>query len=373
MNLYILLYIVGTFAISMVCGFVSIPVIIRFCKRNGLYDRPDSRKVHNSSVPRLGGVCFIPSMALAAIIMVMVFNKTMDGAKIMMGVWSVVFFISLMLIYAVGLIDDLVSLSPKVKFAVQIVAAALLPMAGLYINNMYGFLGVQELPFCIGAPLTVFLMVFINNAMNLIDGIDGLSGGLSIIALAGFLVCFAREGVWTYCILIAGMMGVLVAFLYFNIIGGKDGKLKIFMGDSGSLTLGFILGFLLVKFSMDNPTSMPFRRESLMLSFTLLAIPLLDVCRVVCVRTLHRKPIFGADKNHIHHKLMRAGLTQRQALLAILGLAVVYIVINVSLFDALYFSYIVVVDVAVWFVFHAVVNRKIRKRGNPVFFIDHSK
>ncbi len=372
MNQYIL-YIVGTFIISMVCGFIAIPVIIRFCKKKELYDRPDARKVHKRSVPRLGGICFIPSMIISCIAMIVVFNKTAVNSQITVNLASIYFFVSLMLIYCLGMVDDIVSLGPKTKFLVQVVAAALLPASGLYINNMYGFLGIYELPFEIGAVLTVFIIVFIDNAMNLIDGIDGLSGGLSFIALSGFLTCFAHEGKWTYCILIAGLMGVLIAFLYFNVFGDRHNEQKIFMGDSGSLTLGFILGFLLVKFSMDNPNVMPFRNDSLMLSYTLLAIPILDVVRVIFVRIYHRKPIFGADKNHIHHKLMRAGMSQHQALVTILALSLFYIAFNHITYNFLYFSSIAVLDILIWIVFHTIVNIVIKRRGQEVFNNDSMK
>ena len=211
-----LLYILGSFAVSMVCGFLAIPMIVRFCKKKNLYDQPGTRKIHKCGVPRLGGTCFLPSMLLAFLIAMLTLNGAVQGNEITISLWSVCFFVSLLLVYAV----------PASKFVVQVVAASLLPASGLYINNMYGFLGIYELPYYVGAPLTVFAIVFIDNAMNLIDGIDGLSGGLSLIALGGFLYCFAREGVWTYCILIAGLMGVLVAFLYFNITGGKNNKMK---------------------------------------------------------------------------------------------------------------------------------------------------
>ncbi len=363
-----ILYIIGTFFISMGCGFVAIPLIVKFCKKKELYDHPDQRKVHKCSVPRLGGICFIPSMLISSVIMVSVFNQNVVNNEITISLWSVYFFVSLMLVYGVGLIDDIVSLRPLTKLVVQVIAASLLPAASLYINNMYGFLGIHEIPYWVGAPLTVLVIVFIDNAMNLIDGIDGLSAGLSLIALAGFLFCFAREGVVTYSILIAGLMGVLVSFLYFNLFGDRHKRgLKIFMGDSGSLTLGFILGFLFVKFSMFNPSVMPFRKDSLMLSCTLLAIPILDVCRIVIVRMLHRKPLFGADKNHIHHKLMRAGLSQHQALATVLLLALLFIAANYIVFGLMYFSMIVVMDIAIWLVFHAVVDVFIRRRGQAVF------
>ena len=134
-----------------------------------------------------------------------------------------------------GIVDDILGLSPLIKFIVQIIAACALPLSGLYINNMYGFFGIHEIPYYIGFPLTVLTIVFIDNAINLIDGIDGLAASLSIIALSGFLYMFIVQNVWSYSILIAGLIGVLVAFMYFNLFGSAENNRKIFMGDSGSL------------------------------------------------------------------------------------------------------------------------------------------
>ncbi|MBR7014335.1 MAG: undecaprenyl/decaprenyl-phosphate alpha-N-acetylglucosaminyl 1-phosphate transferase, partial [Prevotella sp.] len=240
----------------------------------------------------------------------------------------------------------------------------LMPISKLYINNFYGLFGIYEIPFWIGAPLTVFIIVFITNAINLIDGIDGLAASLSLIALGGFLLCFMREGVWTYGILIAGLMGVLIPYLYFNIWGEESKNRKIFMGDSGSLTLGFILGFLFVKFTMDNPYVMPFRKDSLLLSYTLLIVPCFDVVRVVFKRLRERKPIFQADKNHIHHKLLRAGCNQRQALITILLLALSFVLLNNILDYFLPTTFIVLIDVIVYIAFHLVINSFIRD-GKP--------
>ena len=145
--------------------------------------------------------------------------------QLTVGTWSVMFLISLSLIYIIGIVDDIVGVRPRTKFSVQIIAAALLPISGLYINNLYGMFSIYDVPFWIGAPLTVFVLVFIDNAMNLIDGIDGLAGGLALLSLAGFLLCFMHEGIYTYAILIAGLMGVLTAYLYFNIWGnGRLGQ-----------------------------------------------------------------------------------------------------------------------------------------------------
>lgn len=361
--LYYISFAVAAFVVSVICGFVVIPQILNFCMKRKLYDIPTERKVHHNAVPRLGGMAFLPSMLLAFIVSVFVLGSiTGHESNITIGLWSCMFLVSLFIIYAVGIVDDVIGLGPKTKFVAQIVAASLLPISNLYINDLYGFLGITSIPFWVGAPLTVFVIVFIDNAMNLIDGIDGLSAGLSLMALTGFLVCFAREGVWSYCVLIAGLMGVLVSFLYFNIWGKAERNRKIFMGDSGSLTLGFILGFLVVKFAMNNIYVMPYRSDCLLMSYTLLIVPCFDVVRVIITRLRDGQPLFKADKRHIHHKLLRCGLTQHQALFCILAIALFYDVVNLLLYPAVTITVIVAVDVVAYVVFHLFLDRVIRAR-----------
>ena len=139
------------------------------------------------------------------------------------------------------------------------------------------------------------------------------------------------------------------------------------MGDSGSLTLGYILGVLLIKFCMYNPHVMPYQKGATLLSVTLLLVPTFDVFRVIIVRVLHRKPIFRADKNHIHHKLMRAGLTQHQALISIIALSIIFIIINLSLFNHLVVTWIIAIDIIIYTVFHYILDIFIRKKGAPSF------
>jgi len=215
MNIYILLC-CGSFLLSLVCGIICIPLILNYCKEHNIYDMPNQRKVHKTLIPRLGGICFLPSMLLALFIALMVMNSNMGG-EITLSLWSIYFLIGCFLIYGVGIIDDIIGVKPKTKFIVQIIAACFLPLSSLYINNLYGFLGFWEIPYYVGMPLTVFVIVFIVNAMNLIDGIDGLCAGLAIIAFCGFIYIFAQQQVWPFCILISGIIGVLVAYSYFNL------------------------------------------------------------------------------------------------------------------------------------------------------------
>lgn len=354
------IYLLGAFLVSLICGLVFTPLILDFCKRKRLYDIPNDRKVHKNATPRLGGISFFPSM-LTAFFIVLLFTPVVESDTLPINIWSAVFLMGLMVIYGIGIVDDLVGLKASTKFLFQIATACLLPFAGLYVNNLYGLFGIHEIPYWLGVPLTVFIIVFIDNAINLIDGIDGLAAGLSLLALAGFLAYFVYHGVYvyTYTILIAGMMGALVAFARYNLLGRTERNTKIFMGDSGSLSLGFTLGFLAIKCTMDNQNIWPYRPEAIIVPLTLLFVPTADVVRVTLYRLRHHKPLFDADKNHIHHKLMRTGLTQHQVLGAILLLAVVYIVMNSLLYMVVPTTVILIVDIAVYCLVNMVINKKL--------------
>ena len=192
------IYILLSFVLSALSGLIIIPQIMKFCLKRGLFDLPNARKVHHVAVPRLGGTAFIPCMFIAFAASLCVLYCNSGTTQVSISLWTGIFMVSLFMIYVVGTVDDLIGLNAMVKFLVQIAAASLLPLSGLYINDLYGLFGINEIPFWVGAPLTVFIIVFIDNSMNLIDGIDGLAGGLALISLTGFLLCFAREQVCTY-------------------------------------------------------------------------------------------------------------------------------------------------------------------------------
>lgn len=346
---------------SALCGFLFIPALLSFCKKKNLYDMPNQRKVHKCLVPRLGGIAFMPSMLIAFFIVTLIMGSQAVDSKITISSWTLGLLISLLLVYGVGIVDDLIGLDAKVKFVIQIVASAILPLCGLYINNLYGLFGLHEIPFCVGFPLTILVFVFIDNAMNLIDGIDGLAASLSILALGGFLYSFMHNGLVVYAVLIAGLVGVLTAYLYFNVFGNPEKNRKIFMGDSGSLTLGFILAFLFVKTSMNNPHVMPFSATRVILAYSLLIVPTFDVVRVVIHRLRIGKPIFDADKSHIHHKLMAAGLSQHRTLGAILLLELCFVVINLSVYEFMgkNFNALLSTDILLFTVFNMALTRYI--------------
>lgn len=365
MNVNILLYL-GCCVLSLLVGLAFIPAVLKYCKKHGLYDIPGDRHVHTVKVPRLGGVVFLPGMLLAFLVMIVTFSISNDyDATIHVSLWSVMFFVGLAVVYATGLVDDVAELKAGTKFMMQILAASIMPLAGLYFNNLYGFCGIHEVSIWVGAPMTVLAIVFINNAINLIDGIDGLSSSLSILALCGFIFLFHTDGLNLYGMLIAGLIGVLLSFIPYNLFGNAEKGTKIFMGDSGSLTIGFILGFLVVKYSCCVP-QLEYSENRIIMALALIAVPILDVFRVMLSRVRDHVSIFSPDKRHIHHKLMRAGYTQHQTLRRILYLAITFIVLTAVLQHFGVRNELVVgADLLLWCLFHAWLNIKIRKHEQP--------
>lgn len=364
-----LLPVVVSFILSMICGFITIPQILKFCVHYNIYDIPNVRKVHHNNIPRLGGVAFLPSVIIAVLITLTIFDSFYQNKTLSINLWTCLFFLGLIVIYITGLIDDIVGLKANVKFLIQFIVVCFLPLCHLYINNLYGFLGIYNMAYWIGAIFTAFFLVYTINALNLIDGIDGLCSSLSLIALCGFGILFYRIKFYAYATIITGMMGVLIAYTYYNLFGDSNKHKKIFMGDSGSTTLGFLLGVLTVKYSMITPLFPVDLPNHLIMAMSLISVPLLDVARVIIVRLYHHEGIFNPDKNHIHHKLLRAGLSQHQALSVIIVLALCIIGTNILLMPMLNTTWIVGIDILLYWLFNVAVNYFINKRGAKVYMI----
>lgn len=367
----ILIFVLSAFLASFLLGLAIIPIIIRFCIKHRLFDEPNARKVHNNAIPRLGGICFLP-IALIALLLVMFYDAIVGythNGTITVSLWTISFFISLTIIYILGFVDDIVGLDAKLKFGVQNVAAMILPLTGLKFYTFGGLLGIGELNWIVGFAFSVFVIVFICNAINLIDGIDGLSAGISIISLVGFLVLFVSAGIETYSVLIAALIGVLCAYLRFNLFGSEKRRTKIFMGDAGSLSVGFILAFLLLKATAPYPVGLMKSDGILISACSFLVVPVFDVIRVSLARLMHKRGIFSPDKNHIHHKLLRSGMNQYQALVTILTFAIAVIIVDAVLVDRVNPNVILGLDILLWLAFNWCINKAIRKRGQEPFLI----
>ena len=354
--------------IAAAAGQLIIPNILLISMRKRLFDMPDQRKVHKHPIPRLGGVSFFP-----VILFVMCITTVL---RMHIGILPNVFFTAntaiemlcliagLTMLYLLGIADDLVGIRYRQKFFVQIIVASLFPISGLYINDFYGLLFINEITPYIGIPLTMLLTVFITNAINLIDGIDGLSSGLCLVALTMLGLFFAYSQLWMYVLLAVSCIGILSTFFLYNVFGKAERGRKIFMGDTGSLTLGYILSFLIMKFSMSVDGYEAIAGGSpLVIAFSVLLIPCLDVCRVVFGRIRRKAHPFKPDKTHIHHKFLAMGFSASHAMLIIQFMSTAFIVTTaVLVYAGMNATLIFALDIIVWVALNLWFSSIIRRR-----------
>lgn len=346
------LFIIFAFAISAFIARFIIPRILMISLRKKLFDMPDDRKIHKRAIPRLGGVSFFPTILFSCCAILAL--RTLTGYGIF-GLPAVsilpeclLFTCGMTLLYLTGIADDLISVRYRQKFAIQIFCACLFPLAGLWINDFYGLFGIHTIPNWIGIPFTILIVVFITNAINLIDGIDGLASGLSSVALLVLGALFVEKGLWFYAMLALSTVGVLVPFFYYNVFGSAERARKIFMGDTGSLTLGYILSFLTIKYSQSNPDMISYTEGAFMIAFSTLIIPSFDVIRVVLVRLRNGKNPFEPDRNHIHHKLLAIGLTPRKAMISLLFISCAFSGVNILFMPYINNTIMLLADIIIW-------------------------
>lgn len=348
-------------------GFL-IPQILLIAYRRKLFDEVDERKIHQGFVPRLGGIAFVPviftSIAIALTINFKLGFDTLSQSFSLSLLPVVSTFIALELLYLVGIADDLIGIKYRAKFVVQIVCAIFLICGGVWFSNFEGILGIYNLPAWIGYPFTAIVIVFLINAINLIDGIDGLASGLSSIACIIYGISFYLLGDYALAILSFATLGVLVPFYYYNVFGDVNKHKKIFMGDTGSLTIGLILavlGTLLYTYpaSFSPEISIP------VLAFSPLIVPCFDVIRVYIIRIRQHHSPFLPDKNHIHHKLLAAGMKPRIAMITIVSSSLLLVFINIALSGLLCIdiNIIVAIDVAIWIIANEYLSHQIRYRA----------
>lgn len=361
------LIVFGAFIISIMLGRIIIPNILIISMRKKLYDVPDARKVHKQPIPRLGGVTFAPVVLFTFFCATAVRLELNNGPYGLFTINTAAEFLfmgaGLTLLYIIGIGDDLIGVKYKKKFVVQIISASLIPMSGLYINNLYGLLGIYEIPPVVGFPLTVLLVVFITNAINLIDGIDGLASGLCMVALVIFGVIFMHFGRWNYSILSFICCGVIIPFFAYNVYGIAEKGRKIFMGDTGSLTLGYLLSFFVLKYSMYNPNlEMKSYGAPILISFSILLVPCLDVVRVVLKRAAKKRPLFLPDRSHIHHKFLDMGFKPRKAMLMIQIMSACFWIFTFVSVKYININLLFVLDILIWTGINLIIDKVIEKK-----------
>ena len=316
-------------------------------------------------VPRLGGLSFFPVILMSMFLVIgfRLYFWDMDTSSLSFNMlYEYLFlFVGMTLLYLVGVCDDLVGVGYRYKFAVQIAAALLLVLSGNWFDSFGGLFGIYSVPAWIGMPFTVFIVVYITNAINLIDGIDGLASGLCCIALSVLSVIFFLRGQYVYALLAICTLGILMPFWCYNVFGNANRGHKLFMGDAGSLTLGYVISFLIIHMSVTNEVSPTLSNPYMVIAFSTVLVPLLDVIRVVLHRLREHKNPFLPDKNHFHHKLLRTGMRVRVVMVTILGIAVSFIGLNAWLAWQMNITFLLGINLILWSSLHLTINCFIAK------------
>jgi UDP-N-acetylmuramyl pentapeptide phosphotransferase/UDP-N-acetylglucosamine-1-phosphate transferase len=313
--------IIGTFIFSFIVVAIIIPIFISLAIKYKITDKPNQRKVHDNPIPTLGGVAIFIGSIVSFLLFI--------GIEI--DINHVVLLAALTLLFATSIVDDLIELSALKRFLIQIISASLIFLVGFRFNSLLGLFGVYEVPLLVQYFLTIFWVVFIVNAINLIDGIDGLAGGLSLVA-SFVLSCFLFiKSDMIFALLGFALSGSILAFLKYNF-----NPAKIFMGDTGSVLIGFLISVLVMRVMNGVSHSNMIFSDSMMtkVSFSVILVPVYDAIRVSVLRIKNKKNPFSADQTHIHHLLLKTGFNHKRS-------AVILYISNILVIaSAFLFSYL---------------------------------
>lgn len=317
------------FLVSLLITYSSIPFIIRISRKKNLMDEPVERSSHERKIPNLGGIALFFAIAVSASVFA---YQLFDLYKFL--------FASLVILLYIGVMDDIVSIKPTKKLLVQIIVAAMLVIGSdVRIRNLFGVFGIHEVNYYLSVFFSILTFVALINAFNLIDGIDGLAGSYGMFCFLLFGVSYFRLGEYNYPLVIFSItiIGALLGFLHYNL---SEQHRKIFMGDTGSMVIGFLLAFTAMCF-LDifiAKQGIYYHLEAApAIAVGILILPIIDTLNVMATRIAQKKPLLHPDKNHIHHKLLRLGFSHKKSTLLIL----------------IYFSFVVTVA---YFLRHVEVN-----------------
>jgi len=303
---------------------VIIPSIISVSRAKHLFDKPDQRKSHTSDIPTLGGVAVFMGMVLPL--------AFLNGSAFEHQLKFI--FIGMLILFFVGIKDDLLVISPRTKLIAEIIAISIVAVLGdIRVTSFHGLMGVDLLPYSVSILFTIFVFIVIINGFNLIDGIDGLSAGIGIVSalsLGTWFLLIRDHSFAGFCFAVAG---ALMAFFRFNVFGKAN---KIFLGDTGSLILGLSISILIVRFLESSLTGTIVSREDFpapTLAIALLIIPLMDTLRVFTLRVLVGKSPFKPDRFHTHHKFLLLGFSHLKTTLIIMAFNLGIVIFSVLLRD----------------------------------------
>ena len=295
------------FALSFLITYLAIPTIIKISRRKNMMDEPGARSSHLRKIPNLGGIAVFFSLGVCAPIFA---YELFDRYKFLFASFIILFF--------VGVMDDIMVLRAYKKLIAQILVSALMVIGSdVRIRSLFGLFGVDEINYYFSILFSIVTFIILINAFNLIDGIDGLAGGYTVVTSALFGISFFRLGSNNdpLVILCAIIIAATVGFLIYNLSNKRSNK--IFMGDTGSMILGFLLAFTGISFIdifIEKKEAVFYHLQSApVIAVAILILPIVDTITVIITRLYHGKSVMSPDKNHIHHKLLNLGLTHRRS------------------------------------------------------------
>ncbi len=284
-----------SFFSAFVVTLITIPPILQLVKKYSLYDVPDHRKEHKIPVATFGGIAIWAGMVTSIMLWFSFSNQAV----------VISFMFSLVILFSLGIMDDLKNLSARYKLVIEIGLATIMAIAGTRITTFNGLFGINELPLTAQYTFTVLAIVGITNAFNLIDGIDGLAGGLGFMSLITLGIFLTLCGDKNMALIAFSLAGGLLAFLYFNL-----NPARIFMGDTGSLILGFVIAIMCIRLiQVNNSLASPVVPHAPIFALGIVLIPVFDTLRVFSLRMWKGKSPFSPDKTHIHHLLTNSGFS----------------------------------------------------------------
>lgn len=313
------------FLFACLASLIVVPAIIKVAYHKRLVDDPrlEDRKIHRYSVPNLGGVAVFSIFALVSCLFT-------SSSSLQQGNFI---FAAGIIIFSIGLKDDLVSLDPYKKFLAQFITAFItVYLADIRFTSFYGVLGMEEITPILSYLFTSVAMVFIINAFNLIDGINGLLGGITLLISLTYGTLFYFMNEQGLSVLSFSLAGAVLGFLKYNV-----GRARIFMGDAGAYSIGFVIALLSIKFIELNKDaalgadSFHFIKSAPAIALAILIIPTYDTLRVFTKRIIDGKSPFFADRNHIHHRLLNVGFTHSQASAILVATNLLFIALALGL------------------------------------------
>ncbi|WP_417620235.1 MraY family glycosyltransferase [Oceanihabitans sediminis] len=309
---------------SLVVTMIIMPRIVIISKKKNLTAQTNSRTSHKGVVPTLGGVGVFTGLILTVNFAAILFADYEQYVNLS------IFNILTLLLLLVGITDDLMNTSPRKKFLYQLLISLVFIFGtNIHIDSFFGLLGIHDIPNVLASVFSAFVIVLLINAYNLIDGIDGLAGLVGVIVSGFMALAFYLSGNFFYSLISLSLVGALISFLIYNF----SRRMKIFLGDTGSMVVGFVLAYQVVLYlSLANGNSEAFVfKNAPIFALALVSYPLFDTLRVMCLRLLNKKSPFLADRNHIHHRLIDLGLAHKYASLAVAFYTLLVTIVAVSI------------------------------------------